>query len=150
LAEHFPSLNNSPSYCQGKRLTILRLCLTDGASSFTISERDLLFENPSFNLCHHIIEADSVEQAHILARIWKIDTVIWDSSNLEFPVASLRSLVNFPNLAQIPIVTLDESTTAAANQFEDLTVFPCLIPINEQNIAELMEVIQSAATAIDN
>lgn len=155
LAEHFPSLNSpsinkNPSYCQGKRLTILRLCLTDGPLSFTGSERDLLFENPSFNLCHHIIEADSVEQAHMLARIWKIDTVIWDSSNLEFPVESLRSLVNFPNLAQIPIVTLDELTTAAANQFEDLTVFPCLIPINEQNIAELMEVIQSAATAIDN
>ncbi|MEM9272501.1 MAG: hybrid sensor histidine kinase/response regulator, partial [Cyanobacteria bacterium P01_F01_bin.143] len=149
LAEHFPSLT-SQHYCPGKRLTMLRLCLTDGELNLTGSEIDLLFENPSFNLCHHIIEADSIEQAHMLARIWKIDTIIWDSSNLEFPLSALRSLVTFPNLAQIPIVTLDESTTAAANQFENLTVFPCLIPINEQNIAELMEVIQSAATAIDH
>ena len=150
LAKHFPSLTTSQNYCPGKRLTMLRLCLTDGESNLIGSEIDLLFENPSFNLCHHIIEADSLEQANMLARIWQIDTIIWDSSNLEFPLAALRSLVTFPNLAQIPIVTLDESTTAAANQFESLTVFPCLIPINEQNIAELMEVIQSAATAIDN
>ncbi|ELS02627.1 signal transduction histidine kinase [Xenococcus sp. PCC 7305] len=149
LAQHFPSLK-SQNYCQGKRLTILRLCLTDKESSLANSEIDLLFESPSFNFCHHIIEADSLEQASMLARIWQIDTIIWDSSNLKLPLESLRSLVTFPDLAQIPIVTLDGSTTAAANQFEALTVFPCLIPINENNIAELMEVIQSAATAIDN
>ena len=62
----------------------------------------------------------------------------------------MRSLATFPNLAQIPIVTLEEKTTAAANQFDNLMVFPCLVPINEKNITELMQVIQSAATAIDN
>ena len=144
LAKYFPPLT-SQNYCPGKRLTMLRLCLTSGEKSLTSSEIDLLFEAPSFNLCHHIIEADSVEQAHMLARIWKIDIIIWDGSNLDSPLELLRSLSTFTTLAQIPIVTLDEKTTAAANQFDNLTVFPCLVPINEKNIAELMQVIQSAA-----
>ncbi len=151
LAKYFPPLT-SQNYCPGKRLTMLRLCLNPNnrEKSLTSSEIDLLFDNPSFNLCHHIIESDSVEQANTLARIWKIDTIIWDSSNLDSPLELLRSLATFPNLAQIPIVTLDEKTTAAANQFDNLMVFPCLVPINEKNITELMQVIQSAATAIDN
>ena len=144
LAKYFPPLT-SQNYCPGKRLTMLRLCLTPGEKSLTSSQIDLLFEAPSFNLCHHIIEADSVEQAHMLARIWKIDIIIWDGSNLDSPLELLRSLANSATLAQIPIVTLDEKTTAAANQFDNLTVFPCLVAINEKNIAELMQVIQSAA-----
>ncbi|MGK7896639.1 MAG: ATP-binding protein [Xenococcus sp. (in: cyanobacteria)] len=150
LAEYFPPLtskNSSQYYCQGQKLTMLRLCLTNEESSPTGSEIDFLFDDPSVNLCHHIIEADSIEQANMLARIWKIDTIIWDSSHLELPLDYLRSLSSFPYLAQIPIVTLDEKTTAAANQFDNLIVFPCLVPINDQNITELMQIIQSAANS---
>ena len=149
LSKYFPPLR-SQSYSPEKILTILRLGLNQEAKNLTGSEIDSLFGNYSFNICHHIIEADSLEQANILVKIWNIDLIIWDSSNLESPLELLRSLVTFPHLAQIPMITLDEKTTAAANQFEDLTVFPCLVPINEQNITELMEVIQNAATAIDN
>ncbi len=149
LSQHFPPLKGR-NYCPEKRLTILRLCLNQGDKNLTGSEIDLLFDNSSFNLCHHIIEADSLEQANILVKIWNIDLIIWDGSNLASPLELLRALVSFPNLAQIPLVTLDEQTTAAANQFDHLTVFPCLVPINEQNITELMQVIQSAATVIDN
>ena len=137
-------------HCSGKKLTMLRLCLTSEDSSLTGSEIDFLFDDPSVNLCHHIIEADSIEQANMLARIWKIDTIIWDNSHLELPLDYLRSLSTCPKLAQIPIVTLDEQTTAAANQFNNLNVFPCLVPINEQNITELMQIIQSAATSMSN
>lgn len=153
LAEYFPPLTSSNSnqdYCPGKKLTMLRLCLTNGGSSLNDSEIDFLFDDPSVSFCHHIIEADSIEQAHMLARIWQIDTIIWDNGHLELPLEYLRSLSSFPSLAQIPIVTLDEKTTAAANQFDNLNVFPCLVPINEQNIAELMQIIQSAATGVDN
>ena len=149
LSKYLPPLK-SQSSCPEKILTILRLCLNQGAKNLTGSEIDSLFDNYSFNICHHIIEADSLEQANILVKIWNIDLIIWDGSNLESPLELLRSLATFPHLAQIPMITLDEKTTAAANQFEDLTVFPCLVPINEQNITELMEVIQNAATAIDN
>ena len=153
LVKYFPPLtnhNSSQYHCPGKKLTMLRLCLSNGKPNLIGSEIDFLFDDPSVNLCHHIIEADSIEQANMLARIWKIDTIIWDSNNLALPLDYLRSLETFPNLAQIPIVTLDEKTTAAANQLDNLSVFPCLVPINEQNITELMQVIQSAATAMDH
>ena len=150
LAPYFPPLT-SQNYCLASRLTMLRLCLTKGESSGSRSEIDFLLEAPSINLCHHIIEADSIEQANMLARIWKIDAIIWDSgSNLELVLENLRSLSISPHLAKIPLVTLDEATTAAANQFDNLTIFPFLIALNEQNITELMQVIQrAAATAIE-
>ena len=153
LTQYFPPLtsqNSSQPYCSGQKLTMLRLCLASEESNVTTSEIDFLFDDPAVNLCHHIIEADSIEQANILARIWQIDTIIWDNGCLELPLEHLRSFSTFPNLAQIPIVTLDEKTTAAANQFNNLNIFPCLVPINEQNITELMQIIQNAAMAVDN
>ena len=129
-----------------KSLTVLRLCLTEKKTQETQnSPSDFIFENPSFNLSHHIIEADSIEQADLLATIWNIDVIIWDSINLDSPQHHLKSLAEFDSLAEIPLITLDTQSTEIANKITNLTVFPCLLPANKRSIKQLSQVIQIAA-----
>ena len=92
-----------------------------------------------------IIEADGLEQADMLARIWHLDTIVLDGSSLKEPLAYLRSLQASEDLATLPLVTLDAITTAAANQVEGLKVYPCLLPAASRNNHDLMQVIQIAA-----
>ncbi|MBR8828798.1 MAG: response regulator [Gomphosphaeria aponina SAG 52.96 = DSM 107014] len=91
-----------------------------------------------------ILEADDLDQAELLTRVWDIDVVIIDG-NLAEPVSYLRSLSEYDSLARKPLVTLDEKTTEAANQIQGLSVFPCLIPAAEQSFEKLLQVIQIAA-----
>ena len=129
-----------------QNLTVLRLSLreenTQPAENLIL---DLVFDNPSFSLSHHIIEADSLEQAHLLATIWDIDAIIWDGATLESFETYLEFCAELEILAAIPIITLDRKTTAAANKIPNLSVFPCLLPANERSIQKLTEVIQIAA-----
>lgn len=94
---------------------------------------------------HRIIEADSLEQAHMLARIWQLDVIVLDGSKIEAPQLYLQSLKESPYLASLPLVTLDAKTTAAANQVGNLNIYPCLVPAEDRSIIELMQVIQIAA-----
>jgi signal transduction histidine kinase len=129
-----------------QNLTVLRLSFKEEINQ--VKENlalDFVFENPSFSLCHHIIEADSLEQANLLAEIWNIDVIIWDGITLESPEKYLQSFARLDVLASIPIITLDARTTAAANQIANLAVFPCLLPVNERSIQQLTQVIQIAA-----
>jgi signal transduction histidine kinase/CheY-like chemotaxis protein len=129
-----------------QNLTVLRLSLKGEINQ--VQENlalDFVFENPSFSLCHHIIEADNLEQANLLAEIWNIDVIIWDGITLESPEKYLQSLARLDVLASIPMITLDARTTAAANQISNLVVFPCLLPANERSIQQLTQVIQIAA-----
>jgi signal transduction histidine kinase/CheY-like chemotaxis protein len=129
-----------------QNLTVLRLSLKEEINQ--VKENlalDFVFENPSFSLCHHIIEADSLEQANLLAEIWNIDVIIWDGITLESPEKYLQSFARLDVLVSTPIITLDARTTAAANQIPNLAVFPCLLPANERSIQQLTQVIQIAA-----
>jgi hypothetical protein len=96
---------------------------------------------------HRIIEADSLEQAHTLARIWELDVVILDGDRIIEPIAYLRSLQESEYLAALPLITLDARTTEAANQIERLSVYPCLLPAEHRSIEDLMQVIQIATEA---
>lgn len=96
---------------------------------------------------HRIIEADSLEQAHTLARIWELDVVILDGDRIIEPIAYLRSLQESEYLAALPLITLDAKTTEAANQIERLNVYPCLLPAEHRSIEDLMQVIQIATEA---
>ena len=126
-------------------LTVLRLSLVEETTQPRENlALDFVIENPAFSLSHHIIEADSIEQAHLLASIWTIDAVIWDGSSLKSPEAYLHSFAESNLLASIPVITLDVKTTAAANKISNLTVFPCLLPANERSIQQLTQVIQIA------
>lgn len=76
-----------------------------------------------------ILEADDLDQAELLARIWHPDAMVLECiDNLHDPVGFLQELSHEKYLANIPLVTLDAATTQAANQVEGLSVFPCLLP----------------------
>ncbi len=130
-----------------KSLTILRLLVSSELEQ-NASEKDLAldfdFSDRNFRWQHRIIEADSLEQAHILARIWNIDAIVLDGSNLLNPLDYLLSLKELEVLSSLPLITLDAKTTEAANQINSLSVFPCLVPSDARSIPELIEVIQIA------
>jgi hypothetical protein len=96
---------------------------------------------------HRIIEADSLEQAHNLARIWHLDIIILDGYQIIQPKAYLRSLQASEHLSALPLITLDTRTTEAANQIEGLNVYPCLLPVKHRNVEDLMQVIKIATKA---
>lgn len=96
---------------------------------------------------HRIIEADSLEQAHTLARIWQLDVVVLDGYRIADPVTYLRSLLESKYLSTLPLITLDARTTEAANQLPGLNVYPCLLPAQQRNFTELMQVIRIATGA---
>ena len=137
-----------------KRLTILHLYPeSETTSNLKIAQNsDLNFalnEHLS-GLNHRVLEADSLEQGEILARIWQIDAIVLDGRILQEPVRYLRSLKKSTSLSSLPLVTLDTKTTEAANQIEGLAVFPCLLPENKSNLANLVQVIQIAAGINNN
>lgn len=78
-----------------------------------------------------ILEVDDLEQANILARIWKPDVVLLDSIvPLADPEDYLDELAQSSHLADLPLIALDPDTTQAANRASKryggrLQVFPC-------------------------
>ena len=108
------------------------------------AEQDWTSISKEHHYQHHIIEADGLEQAHTLARIWKLDVIVLDGHQIADPAQYWRSLQASEYLAALPIVTLDTRTTEAANQIEGLNVYPCLLPADCRSIKELMQVIQIA------
>jgi CheY-like chemotaxis protein len=98
-----------------------------------------------YSLHHRVIEADSLEQGEILARIWQLDVILLDGSLLPEPLQYLHTLREYELLAALPLVTLDAKTTEAANQVDGLSVFPCLVPADQRSLADLVQVIQIAA-----
>jgi signal transduction histidine kinase/CheY-like chemotaxis protein len=106
-------------------------------------------------ILHHgsqcrILEADDLIQAELLGRIWQPDVMILQSlSSVESPARFLSQLTQHQGLANLPLITLDASTTKLANQMEQLSVFPCLINSLETESdsaveSALLQVIQIA------
>ena len=108
------------------------------------AEQDWTNTSKQHHYQHRIIEADGLEQAHTLARIWKLDVIVLDGHQIADPLQYWRSLQASEYLASLPIVTLDTRTTEAANQIEGLNVYPCLLRADCRGIKELMQVIQIA------
>jgi len=130
-------------------LTILRLN-PDGEhanekASVLLAEFDVALSTQSSHLNYRLLATDDLEQAEILARVWKPQVLLLDGVKVEDPLVYVRSLSQQTSLANLPLVTLDAKTTAAANQVSGLSVFPCLIQVDKQSIAALLQVIQIAA-----
>ncbi|HEY9598723.1 MAG TPA: hybrid sensor histidine kinase/response regulator [Cyanophyceae cyanobacterium] len=100
------------------------------------------------NLNYRLLEADDLEQAELLARVWHLDVILLDGSELAEPLTFLQEFSLRTSLASLPIVTLDRQTTEAANQITGLSVYPCLATNNQTKIAALLQVIQLAAGMI--
>jgi signal transduction histidine kinase/CheY-like chemotaxis protein len=102
---------------------------------------------------HHyrVLEADDLEQAELLARVWKPKVVMLSGTAAAWDIY-FQQFSQYTFLASLPLVTLDPETTQAANQVSGLLVFPCLAPLppqlfgeNLQAPAALLQVIQVAA-----
>lgn len=130
-------------------LTILRLHpdleQSDWMGSVIDSQFDSCLGKQLSQLNCRLLEADSLEQAEMIASVWDINVVVLDGRSLEDPWNYLLGLSQCENLAALPLVTLDTEITSSANKIEKLSVFPCLLPYHENKIEQLLEVIQIAA-----
>lgn len=100
---------------------------------------------------YRVLEADDLEQAELLARVWKPKVVMLSGTALTWDLY-FQQFSQYTFLASLPLVTLDQETTQAANQVPGLLVFPCLAPLQPQFSPEechepsaLLQVIQMAA-----
>lgn len=141
--------NNITILCLYPETDVLRTIQdTHGSLDFNLkdwAEKDWsnISENP-LDYQYRIIEADGLEQAHTLARIWKLDVIIIDGHQINEPKKYLQSLQQSTYLAALPLITLDTRTTEAANLVEGLNIYPCLLPDECRSINDLMQVIRIA------
>jgi len=125
-----------------RQLTIL--CLSD--NSVNTGCCSLLNWGSNSTPKHRIIEASDLDQASLLTRIWKPDVLLLNDTGLLNPLALLQELSENKTLASLPLVTVSQSTTQAANQVKGLSVFPCLVPTGSLPASStLLQVIQVAA-----
>jgi hypothetical protein len=123
-----PDLSETPS-----NLSILSCELTES----------LCLQNSDLN--YRVLEADDLDQAELLARVWHPEVMLLESARLADPLAYLKQLSSYTDLISLPLVTLDRQTTEAANQVTGLSVYPCLASDNSSRIAALLQVIQVAS-----
>ncbi|MEG4172502.1 MULTISPECIES: ATP-binding protein [unclassified Microcoleus] len=110
---------NSSSGKVKSSLTVLWLSPQNSSS-----QGSALLLNP--NYCR-VLEADDLDQAELVARIWRPDAIVLDgTSQLQNPLAFIEQLSRSRNLGSLPLVTLEPTTTQLANQVKGLSVFPCL------------------------
>lgn len=135
-------------------LTVLHLY--EGHPSFTLvsSQPDLpIGAHPILHSQCRILEVDDLDQADLLARVWKPDVVLVDHVQTN-PQQFMQQLSRASALADLPLITLTAEVTHAANQIPGLAVFPYLATITssaataelpQPNLSELMQVMQLAA-----
>lgn len=70
-----------------------------------------------------VLEAEDIEQAQLLAQIWRPDVLLWD---MPTAITEVERLVHHASLAALPLVTLDDAVSRAASHISGLKVFPCL------------------------
>ncbi|MGL5083112.1 MAG: ATP-binding response regulator [Microcoleaceae cyanobacterium] len=102
-----------------------------------------------FSPCR-VLEADDLDQAELIARIWHPDvTVLQVNASEPILVQFFQDFSQQSYLMEIPLITLDSTTTQMANQVENLAVFPCLIAQpGEQNASTTPRPLSSLLQAI--
>ena len=93
---------------------------------------------------YRVLEADDLEQAELLSRVWQPDAMLLDCT-LANPEHYLETLSQHPSLAALPIVTVDPITAQVANQIAELSVYPCLATSETFTTSALLKAIQVAA-----
>lgn len=131
----------APSPPLKEHLTVLSLHPAAGSEPINSSLLEQLSQSP-----HHVLQVEDLEQAERIARVWRVDVLVMDGSRLSEPLLFLRSLRDCPQLAALPLVTVDAQSAAAANQVEGLAVFPCLAIASESGAAQLLQVLEIAAS----
>ncbi|NEQ68505.1 MAG: hybrid sensor histidine kinase/response regulator [Symploca sp. SIO2D2] len=131
-------------------LTILYLTLvathdTSPVSPALSSELTNFLNLQHSQIKYRILEADDLEQAEILTRVWHPDVLLLDSEGITDPLAYLQQLAQYESLTALPLVTLNYKTTEAANQVSNLCVYPCLAVDASSKVAAVLQVVQVAA-----
>ncbi|MBL1178080.1 ATP-binding protein [Pantanalinema sp. GBBB05] len=135
------------------KLTILRLSppLLDEANSSSWHHSTLDLNQLLHSHHYRVLEADDLEQAELLARVWKPDVVLLDQA-VPNPDVYFQQYSHHTFLASLPLVMLDPTTAQAANQIPGLIVFPCLAAPDTKPFADgdpeasaLLRVVQIAA-----
>lgn len=97
-----------------------------------------------------VLEVDDLDQADLLARVWKPDVVLLDGACSD-PQSYIEQFSRSRFLSALPVVTLTAQMTEAANQILGLAVFPCLASIPDQpievgspEVSALLQVMQMA------
>jgi signal transduction histidine kinase/CheY-like chemotaxis protein len=99
---------------------------------------------------YRVLESDDLEQAELLARVWKPNVVLLDGT-LNNPAKYFRQLSHHAFLSSLPLIILDQEASQAANQVPGLLIFPCLAapaaaqPGGRTKTSALLQVIQIAA-----
>jgi signal transduction histidine kinase/DNA-binding response OmpR family regulator len=132
-------------------LTILRLYsdVPSDRGSTPLEDLNHLLQSHRYR----ILESDDLEQAELLARVWKPHVVLLEGS-LSAPATYLEQLSHYPSLSTLPLVTLDSAVTQAASQIPGLLVFPYLgitaTPLSKEAVepATLLQVLQIAASSV--
>jgi signal transduction histidine kinase/CheY-like chemotaxis protein len=127
--------------------TLLRLHGHYAPNFSDLSSFSWIWNNQLVRENYRFIEADSCEQAELLATVWEVDAILIDSSIAEDLYSYLQTLSESETLANLPLVTLDVAVTEVANQIPGLAVFPCLAPPTENRIEQLLKVIETADLA---
>ncbi|AKV66906.1 hybrid sensor histidine kinase/response regulator [Microcystis panniformis] len=127
--------------------TLLRLHGHYAPNFSDLSSFSWIWNNQLVRENYRFIEADSCEQAELLATVWEVDAILIDSSIAEDLYSYLQTLSKSETLANLPLVTLDVAVTEVANQIPGLAVFPCLAPPTENRIEQLLKVIETADLA---
>jgi signal transduction histidine kinase/CheY-like chemotaxis protein len=142
---------------RNRSLTILYLTVPYQLESLE-SHVDELFTSatePLYTLVsqlnYRVVEADDLEQADFLARLWQPDVVVFDAVGIAEPITYLQQLTHSPYLANLPLVAVGETAIQAGKHIENLSVFPCLSNASDRSNASvrptsnLLQVIQVAA-----
>lgn len=142
-------------------LTVLHLY--EGTPSFTlIADQSAVTQGLNRLLYPYhcrVLEVDDLEQADLLARVWKPDVVLIDRLETD-PGIFMQQLSQTSYLAGLPLITFSTVLTEAANQIPGLAVFPYLAHPDltqpaafadaaasgqQPDVTQLVQVIQLAA-----
>lgn len=149
LLQSLSSLGEHSLTPSKRNLTILHLSPmldhTISKSSVLSCELTALLHHQNSELNYRILEADDLDQAALLTRVWHPDVILLDSGKVPDPFAYLAEFSSYSDLTALPLVTLDHQTTESANQVSELTVYPCLAPDNACKVEALLKVLQVAA-----
>jgi signal transduction histidine kinase/CheY-like chemotaxis protein len=94
-----------------------------------------------------VLEVDDLEQADLLARVWKPDVVLIDQ--VQNDPYSFAQWLSRSALARLPLITLTPTLTQALNQIPELSVFPYLAFVTEEPLPHQPDQTQPDQTQPD-
>lgn len=116
-----PPSTTEPDKPPVEKITVLSLNCGAGENRHQFVDPASLLHS----LHYRILEADDLEQAELLARVWKPNVVLLSGVHTNW-AGYFEQFSQHPFLRSLPLVTIDQEAARTANHIEGLIVFPCL------------------------